>query len=183
MYKRRDGGDVLTDIEVAKKAIKGNDDAFLSLMLAHKEALFRTALAYLKNEGDALEAVQEVTFRAYEKIHTLRKPKYAKTWLIRIMMNYCRDVLHKQKRFIFDEVIMFQHGISEDYTYLEVEEALEQLSEEQRELIHMRYLHEIKIKDIAEMTFIPESTVKTRLYKALKLLRSHFEEKGEVRRV
>ena len=58
---------------------------------------YRTALAYLKNEGDALEAVQEVTFRAYEKIHSLKKPEYAKTWLVRIMMNYCRDVLHKQK--------------------------------------------------------------------------------------
>ena len=173
----------MTDIEMAKQAIKGNDDAFLSLMLTHREALFRTALAYLKNEGDALEAVQEVTFRAYEKIHTLRKPKYAKTWLIRIMMNYCRDTLHKQKRFVFDEEFMLQHGISEDYTYLEVEEALEQLSEEQRELIHMRYLHEIKIKDIAEMTSTPESTVKTRLYKALKSLRSYFEEKGEIGRV
>lgn len=168
---------------MAKKAIKGNDDAFLSLMLAHKEALFRTALAYLKNEGDALEAVQEVTFRAYEKIHTLRKPKYAKTWLIRIMMNYCRDVLHKQKRFVFNEETLLQYGISEDYTYLEVEEALAQLAEEQRELIYMRYLHEIKIKDIAEMTATPESTVKTRLYKALKSLRSYFDEKGEIRRV
>ena len=163
---------------MAKRAIKGDDDAFLSLILTHREALFRTALAYLKNEGDALEAVQEVTFRAYEKIHTLRKPKYAKTWLIRIMMNYCRDVLHKQRRFVFDEEFMLQHGISEDYTYLEVEEALAQLSDEQRELIYMRYLHEIKIKDIAEMTSIPESTVKTRLYKALKLLRLYFEGKG-----
>ena len=168
---------------MAKQAIKGDDDAFLSLILAHREALFRTALAYLKNEGDALEAVQEVTFRAYEKIHTLRKPKYAKTWLIRIMMNYCRDVLHKQRRFVFDEEFMLQHGISEDYTYLEVEEALAQLSGEQRELIYMRYLHEIKIKDIAEMASIPESTVKTRLYKALKLLRLYFEGKGEIRRV
>ena len=168
---------------MAKRAIKGDDDAFLSLILTHREALFRTALAYLKNEGDALEAVQEVTFRAYEKIHTLRKPKYAKTWLIRIMMNYCRDVLHKQRRFVFDEEFMLQHGISEDYTYLEVEEALVQLSDEQRELIYMRYLHEIKIKDIAEMTSIPESTVKTRLYKALKSLRLYFEGKGEIRRV
>lgn len=168
---------------MVKQAIKGNDDAFLSLMLVHKEALFRTALAYLKNEGDALEAMQEVTFRAYEKIHTLRKPKYAKTWLIRIMMNYCRGVLHKQKRLVFNEETLLQYGISEDYTYLEVEEALIQLTEEQRELIYMRYLHEIKIKDIAEMTGTPESTVKTRLYKALKLLRLYFEERGEIRRV
>ena len=173
----------MTDLKLAKEAIKGNDDAFLSLMLTHREALFRTALAYLKNEEDALEAVQEVTFRAYEKISTVQKPEYIKTWLIRVMMNYCRDVLHKRKRFVFDEETLLQQGISEDYTYLEVEEALEELSDDQRELIYMRYLHEIKIKDIAEMMHTPESTVKTRLYKALKLLRSYFEEKGGVRRV
>ena len=168
---------------MAKKAIAGNDDAFLSLMFAHKEALYRTALAYLKNEEDALEAVQEVTFRAYEKINTVKNPEYAKTWIIRIMMNYCRDVLHKRKRFVIDEGMIAQQGISEDYTYLEVEEALGTLTDEQRELVHLKYLHDVKIKDIAEMTFTPEGTVKTRLHKALKSLRLFFEEKGEIRRV
>jgi RNA polymerase sigma factor (sigma-70 family) len=173
----------LTEIELAEKAIAGNDDAFLSLMLAHKEALYRTALAFLKNEEDALEAVQEVTYRAFKKIKTVRKPEYTKTWLIRIMMNYCRDILQKQKRILFDEDTLLQYGVNENYSYLEVEEAMKILSQEQRELIHMRYLHEIKIKDIAEMTYTPESTVKTRLYNALTKLRSFFDEKGELRRV
>ncbi|WP_203248009.1 sigma-70 family RNA polymerase sigma factor [Sporosarcina beigongshangi] len=173
----------MTDKELVEKAIVGDDDAFLSLMLTHKEALYRTALAYLKNNEDALEAVQEVTFRAYEKIHSLRKPEYAKTWLIRIMMNYCRDVLYKQKRLLLDEDFIMQQGISEDYTYLEVEEALRQLTDDQRELIHLKYLQDVKIKEIAEMTATPEGTVKTRLYKALKLLRSFIVEKGEIRRV
>jgi len=173
----------LSDIELAKKAIKGNDEAFLKLMFAHKEALFKTALAYLKNEKEAFEAIQEVTFRAYEKINTVRNPEYTKTWLIRIMMNYCRDFLKNQKRFVFDEEAIVQQGISEDYTYIEIEEAMELLSEEQRELIYMRYLNEIKIRDIAVMTATPESTVKTRLYKTLRILKSYFEEKGGIRRV
>ena len=176
----------MTDKELASKAIAGNDGAFLSLMFTHRDALYRTALAYLKNEDDALEAVQEVTFRAYEKIHSLRKPEFAKTWLVRIMMNYCRDVLHKQKRFVVNDEAIAKQGISEDYTYLEVEEALTKLTENERELIHMKYLLDVKIKEIAEMTFTPEGTVKTRLYKALKSLRSYFDDKegkGEVRRV
>ncbi len=171
------------DRELAEKAIVGNDEAFLSLMISHKEAIFRTALAYLKNEEQALEAVQEVTFRAYEKIHSLKKPEYVKTWLIRITMNYCNDVLRKRKRIVLDDERVSQQGISEDFTYLEVEEALGFLSEQQRELIHLKYLQDIKIKEIAEMTSTPEGTVKTRLYKALKSLRSYFDEKGEIRRV
>lgn len=173
----------MTTIETVKKAIDGDDEAFISVILMHKEALFRTALAYLKNEEDALEAVQEVTFRAYEKINTLRQPEYVKTWLIRIMMNDCRDRLRKQKRLVFNEEILLQQGISDDFTYLEIEEALETLSVEQRELIYLRYLHEIKIKDIADMTAVPESTVKTRLYKSLAKLKIYFTEKGAIRRV
>ncbi|MFJ7935687.1 sigma-70 family RNA polymerase sigma factor [Sporosarcina sp. NPDC096371] len=173
----------MDDKKLAVQAIAGDDDAFLALMLTHKEALYRTALAYLKNKEDALEAVQEVTFRAYEKIHSLKKPEYAKTWLIRIMMNYCRDVLHKQKRLLLNEELVMQQGVSEDYTYLEVEEAMQQLTDEQRELIHLKYIQDTKIKEIAELTATPEGTVKTRLYKALKSLRSFIEEKGEIRRV
>ena len=169
----------MKDRKVAREAINGSDQAFITLLHLHKEALYRTALAYLKNEEEAFEAVQEVTFRAYKKIHSLRKPEYVKTWLIRIMMNYCRDVLVARKRFESDDTALYQQGISEDFTYLEVEEALQTLSEEQRELIHLKYLHDVKIKDIAEMTSTPESTIKTRLYKTLKVLRSYFEEKGE----
>ena len=182
MYNREWGGG-LTDMDLAEQAIVGDDDAFLALMLTHKEALYRTAIAYLKNKEDALEAVQEVTFRAYEKIHSLKKPEYAKTWLVRIMMNYCRDVLRKQKRLLLNEDLVMQQGISEDYTYLEVEEALGRLTDEQRELIYLKYLQDVKIREIAEMTATPESTIKTRLYKALKSLRSFIEEKGEIRRV
>ncbi|MFD1927515.1 sigma-70 family RNA polymerase sigma factor [Sporosarcina siberiensis] len=168
----------MADVELVKKAVSGNDEAFLSLLLIYKEDLFRTALAYLKNEEDALEAVQEVTFRAYEKIHTLRKPEYVKTWLIRIMMNYCRDLLRKQKQFVSNEAALTQYEISDDYTFLQVEEALDTLTGQQRELVYMKYLHDIKIKDIAELTATPESTIKTRLYKALSVLKLFFEEKG-----
>ncbi|WHT49696.1 sigma-70 family RNA polymerase sigma factor [Sporosarcina thermotolerans] len=131
----------------------------------------------MKNEEDTLEAVQEVTYRAYEKIKTLRMPEYAKTWLIRIMMNHCHDVLQKRKRYVFDESIGELKGISDDFTYMEVEEALSHLSEKDRQLVHLKYLHDIKIKDIADMTSTPEGTVKTRLYKAVKLLRTFFDGK------
>lgn len=167
--------------EVAKRAIRGDDDAFLQLITLNKDALFRTALAYLKNEEDALDAVQEVTMRAFEKIKTLRMPEYAKTWLIRIMMNHCNDVLQKKKRYVFDESIGELKGVSDDFTYMEVEEALSHLSEKDRQLVHLKYLHDIKIKDIADMTSTPEGTVKTRLYKAVKSLRSFFEGKEENR--
>lgn len=181
MYSGDNGGGELTELEVAQQAINGEDEAFLQLISLHKEALYRTALAYLKNEDEALEAVQEVTFRAYEKIKTLRMPEYAKTWLVRIMMNHCHDLLQKRKRYVLDETLNELEGVSDDFTYLEVEEALSHLSEKDRQLVYLKYLHDIKIKDIADMTSTPEGTVKTRLYKAVKSLRAFFEGKEEKR--
>lgn len=166
--------------EIAEKAIRGDDQAFLQLLSMNKEALFRTALAYLKTEEDALDAVQEVTMRAYEKIKTLRMPEYAKTWLIRIMINHCTNVLKKSKRYVFNESFGELKGVSDDFTYMEVEEALSYLSEKDRQLVHLKYMHDIKIKDIADMTSTPEGTVKTRLYKAVKSLRTFFEGKEEI---
>ena len=78
---------------VIKRAINGDDNAFLQVIDAYKIDLYKTALAYLRNEEDALEAIQEVTYRAYQNISNVRNKQYIKTWLIRIMINYCNDQL------------------------------------------------------------------------------------------
>ncbi|MEO4052660.1 sigma-70 family RNA polymerase sigma factor [Solibacillus sp. CAU 1738] len=168
---------------LVKKAIKGDNEAFLALMHSYEEALYRTAFSYLKNEGDSLEAIQEVTYRAYKSIKTVKEPTYFKTWLIRIMMNYCQDVIKKSKREVLEERILSIQGITEDFTFLEVEEALLTLSDYERELLHLKYFEEVKIKEIAVMWNTPEGTIKTRLHKALRSLRARFEEKGEVKSV
>ncbi|MFF2753183.1 sigma-70 family RNA polymerase sigma factor [Psychrobacillus sp. NPDC058041] len=173
----------MNEKKLVQQAIKGNEDAFLELIHSYEEALYRTAISYLKNEGDALEAVQEVTYRAYRSIKTVKEPAYFKTWLIRIMMNYCQDVIKKSKREVLEERIIGLQGVSEDFTFLEVEEALLNLTDYERELLHLKYFEDVKIKDIAVMWNTPEGTIKTRLHKALRAFRNHFEEKGEVKRV
>ncbi|WOV83615.1 sigma-70 family RNA polymerase sigma factor [Sporosarcina jeotgali] len=167
----------MDEMEVSRKAIKGDETAFLALMRQHKEDLLRTALAFLKNEHDALEALQEVTVRAYHKIHTVKEPAYAKTWLIRIMMNYCQDQLKRQKRFHPRETAIDQQGI-EDASQLELKEALAALPEKEQQLIYLKYFQDVKIKDIAILENIPEGTVKSRLHKTLRSLRAYFEDEG-----
>ncbi|WP_192797446.1 sigma-70 family RNA polymerase sigma factor [Psychrobacillus glaciei] len=169
----------MDEVEVASNAIKRDEQAFIQLMQLHKEDLYRTAFAFLKNEHDAVEAMQEVTFRAFEKIHTVKKPNYMKTWLIRIMMNYCQDQLKKKKRFISNEVLQEIGGYSVDST-MELEEAIASLSSDEQQLIFLKYFQNTKIKEIAEIKKIPEGTVKSRLHTALKSLRSFLAEKGDV---
>jgi len=169
----------LGDLEIVKKAIAGDDEAFLAIMKEHKEPLFRTALAFLKNEHDAIEAVQEITYRAYKKIHTVKEPSYIKTWLTRIMMNYCQDQIKKNKRLVMDERVS-ESLVTNDRSQLEITEALSTLSDAEQQLIYLKYFQDVKIKDIAILENIPEGTVKSRLHRIMKTLRQHFSEKGEV---
>lgn len=164
--------------EITIKAIKRDEQAFIQLMQLHKGALYRTAFAFLKNEHDAIEAIQEVTFRAYQKIHTVKEPQYMKTWLIRIMINYCQDQLKKKKRFISNEVLQEIEFHTNNST-LEIEEAIASLSSSEQQLIFLKYFQDTKIKEIAVLEKIPEGTVKSRLHKALKSLRSFLTEKGD----
>ncbi|MFO1442515.1 sigma-70 family RNA polymerase sigma factor [Bacillus sp. Bva_UNVM-123] len=149
-------------------------------MQIHKIQLLKIALSYLRNEDDALEALQEVTFRAYQAVKKVKQPEYFSTWLIRIMLNYCHDQFKKKNRLVYADV---DANISEtvDYTNgIAVEEALQKLDPDCREVIILKYYHDLKIKDIAEILERPESTIKTWLYKGLMSLRQQLEERGEL---
>lgn len=162
---------------VVQRAIKGDDEAFLMLIHQYKVDLYKTAYSYLKNEEDCLEAIQEVTFRAYRSMNDLREPAYVKTWLMRIMINYCNDVVKKKKRMVLNEDILHSQGRAENYVDLELQDAMESLDDRSREILTLKYFHDLKIKEIAATLDRPEGTVKTWLHQALKLLRNKLEDK------
>jgi RNA polymerase sigma-70 factor (TIGR02954 family) len=166
------------DEQLVHKAVTGDEEAFLKLMQLYKVDLYKTALSYLKNEHEALEALQEVTYRAYKSIAKVQETAYFKTWLIRIMINYCNDQLKKNKRVILNEEVLQAQGISENHDELELKDALLALDERSREILTLKYFHDLKIKEIASSMECPEGTVKTWLNKALKSLRGKLEEKG-----
>lgn len=164
--------------ELAKKAVAGDEKAFLQLLKMYKMDLYKTALCHLRDEHEAIEAVQEVTYRAYKNLHKVKEPAFFKTWIIRIMINYCNDQLKKRKRVVYDADLLNEQGMEENYFDLEMDQALQYLDARSREIITLKYFHGLKIKEIAFAYECPEGTVKTWLHKALKLLRVQLEEKG-----
>ncbi|MBH0171275.1 sigma-70 family RNA polymerase sigma factor [Fictibacillus sp. 18YEL24] len=164
--------------QLVKKAIKGNDEAFLQLIQTYKVDLYKTALSFLRNEEEALEAMQEVTYRAYKNIKKLKNEVYFKTWLIRIMINYCNDQLKHKKRVVRNDEILNSLGFSENHSQLELKDAMLDLDDRSREILTLKYFNDVKIKDIATIMQCPEGTVKTWLNKALRALREKLEEKG-----
>lgn len=81
-------------VELAKK---GDDDAFITLIQANQNALKRIAFAWLKNEDDIADVIQDTILDAYEHIGQLHKAEYFRTWLVRILINNCTRVYRKNK--------------------------------------------------------------------------------------
>lgn len=178
MY-RVGGNELETNEQLVTKAIAGNEAAFIELMKMYKIDLYKTGLSFLKNEEEALEAIQEVTYRAYKNIRKIREPAYFKTWLMRIMINHCQDQLKKKKREVLNEDYIQAQGVSESHAALEVEDVLQSLDSRSREMLTLKYLHGLKIKEIAYAMDCPEGTIKTWLHKALQEMRTKFSEEGE----
>lgn len=87
----------MLDELMVKKAIKGDENAFMELINQCKEQIYRTAYAYVKDEDLALDIVQETVCNAFISISKLREPKYFNTWIIRIAMNISISTCKKIK--------------------------------------------------------------------------------------
>ncbi|QFF99117.1 RNA polymerase subunit sigma [Psychrobacillus glaciei] len=155
-------------MNLEKRAIAGEEQALMELLTRHEDTLYRTAYAYLKNEHDAIEAVQELTYRALKKIHSVKEPAYIATWLVRIIINICLDVKKKQEKFVYNHDVEIA---STDQKPYEMADIIASLPTEQQELIYLKYFQDMKNADIAQLKQIPEGTVKSRLHTTLKRLR------------
>lgn len=165
--------------DITKKDFRKDDEAFIQVISEYKIDLYRTALAFLKSKERAVEAIQEVTYRAYTKRKQLRELRFVKTWLIRIMINYCNDVIKKEKHWI-DDRSLAKEATYDNTTFIWLEEAIQQLKQDDQALIYLKYFHDMTFSELAEQMNLPISTVKTRLYRALTLLRVDLADEGEV---
>jgi RNA polymerase sigma-70 factor (ECF subfamily) len=155
---------------LAKQASKGNEECFVALCNLLKKRLFRTAKGILGNESLALDAVSEAIFRAFKGIRRLREAKYVETWFIRIQINVANDLYRRQKHEINIEEI--PEGIyQDDHSELEFTQMVESLQPELREIIGLKYYSGYTLHEISEILNLPEGTVKSRLNRALNILR------------
>lgn len=166
----------MNEQQLIKRAIAGNEHAIISLLESYEEGFYKIAFAYLKNEHDAVDAIQEMTYRCLKKIHTVKQPDYFQTWLIRILINICLDMKRKQARYDLKEEIEFPE---EEAHPLELADVIAELPIEQQELIYLRYFKDLKMKEIAQIQQVSEGTIKSRLHHTLRKLRGILIERGE----
>ena len=152
---------------LVQKAIAGDQQAILNLIEQDEEVLYRIAYTYMKNEQDALDAMQEMTYRALKKMLTVKQPEFARTWLVRVLINCCNDMLKKR----IQTVPIEETDISETPIYSDISRLLSELTLTEQQLVYAKYFHQMKNNEIAELQSIPEGTVKSRLHAVLKKLR------------
>ena len=75
-----------------RRAKKDDKDAFCRLMDEHLQCMYKMASAYLKNDEDVADAIQDTILSCYENLKSLKQNRYFKTWMLRILINKCKDI-------------------------------------------------------------------------------------------
>lgn len=153
-------------IHLVKRACKGDADAFLELMEKNTLDMYKVARAILNNDEDAADAIQDTILICFEKLETLKKPEYFKTWMIRILINECNKILRHYRTVTVQEFIQDMPGTDKSIAEIEFKEMLELLDEKYRVILILYYVEGFKIPEIAELLGLNENTVKTRLVRA-----------------
>lgn len=150
-------------------------------ILDNQQKFYRIAYCYVKDKDRALDIVQNMTCKAFEKQHTLKNKNAIKTWVYRILINECLDTVRRERREYpmeqgqLPEQIYVEHAYEKEDT---VARCMEQLPENIRIVLQLRYYEELSLKEIAAITDINLSTVKTRLYNGLSKLKTMLKEGG-----
>ena len=135
-------------------------------MLDNSRDMYKVAAAILKNDEDAADAMQETALTCWEKLDTLKKDEYFKTWMIKILINKCRAIYKWRKRFVSDEVTGEPAAAEIAYDSVEWRMLMNTLEEKYRTVIILYYVEGFKVREIAQILDISQSTVKGRLVTA-----------------
>ena len=161
-------------IQLVEKAIRGDVDAFLELMERNSLAMYKVARGILNNDDDVADAIQDTILNCFEKIHTLRSPQYFKTWMIRILINECNQILGHYKRVNMPGELPEAAGQDASLAEFEFKEMLGLVDEKYRVILILYYVEGFKLSEIAELLDLNENTVKTRLARARDQIRAAY---------
>ncbi|MFD2629659.1 sigma-70 family RNA polymerase sigma factor [Oceanobacillus kapialis] len=159
--------------KLIKKAIQGDKECLEKLLVIHGEQLYRTAFLYVRDREDALDVVQETSYKAFLSIGQLKKEEYFLTWLTKILINCSYDILKKSKKELplhnLVELATDKSEHSEES--LDLLEAINRLNNNQKNAIILFYFQDLPISGVAEVMNIPENTVKTYLSRGKRRLK------------
>jgi RNA polymerase sigma-70 factor (ECF subfamily) len=183
---------IRTDEELVARATAGDLDSFNQLVTRWERPIYALAYRTLGREEDARDVVQEAFLRAYRGLRGFKGQAKFSSWLYRITLNLCRDWIRRERRApvvqvpegtdpvdLADQRASPAESVEDLVARREmsraVARAMADLPEEQRLAILLKEYHGLTFQEIADMLNCPLSTVKTRLYQGLTMLRRRLE--------
>lgn len=148
--------------KLIKEAKAGNPDAFTRLMKSQMQNMYKTAGAILINDEDIADAVSETILACWENMHSLKEDRFFKTWMTRILVNKCNDIIRK-KQYYLDYDMPEEPYNDTGFENAEWKEALSTISEKYRLVMVLYYIEGFNTGDISGILDIPEGTVRSRL--------------------
>lgn len=149
--------------DLVKRSKKGDKEAFAQLIDQNRQMLYNTALLVLRQEDDALDALQDAILACWENLPSLRKDRYFKTWLVKILLNKCRDVQRGKSHFAYVEELP-ESGDEPDWdTSMDVRRTMDKLGENDQLLLSLFYYDDFSVRQIADALSLSEGAVRTRL--------------------
>ncbi len=186
-----------TDEELVARSVAGDKESFDQLILRWERPIYALAYRVIGRDEDARDVCQETFLRAFRALPGFKGQAKFSSWLYRITLNLCRDWIRRQKR---TPIVASPEGL--DIVELAAEQgpvesiedlvarnqlsetvavAMRELPEEQRTAIILKEYHGLTFQEIADLQGCPLSTVKTRLYQGLSVLRRDLEARGMTR--
>lgn len=160
------------------------------IITKYTSLVYRVAFEYFKNKYDAEDICQEVFLCYWKKNPIFENENHEKAWFIRVTINHCNNQWkmpwNKRKVTMNEEVMDTMSGtnVSDDFTNavsnnIAIEQALHKLSGKERVMVYLFYYEEYKVKDIAKLLCISESSAYVRLnrirQKLKKLLKGDYD--------
>ena len=184
-----------SDEELVTRSRGGDVDSFNQLILRWERPIYALAYRVIGREEDARDVCQETFLRAYRSLAGFKGQAKFSSWLYRIALNLCRDWIRRQRRAPVSQLpeeidVLEAAAATEPTESIEdlvarrelsavVEEAMAKLPDEQRTAIILKEYHGMTFQEIADLQGCPLSTVKTRLYQGLSVLRRQLERQGQ----
>ena len=174
--------------ELIQRAKHGDTEAFAGLLALHERFVYNLALRTLGNAEEAADAAQEAFLRAWKALPEYREAAQFRTWLYRIVLNLCLNRVPRLRRELNDLTHAEMLDLPEPESTqtnpaasLEASELraclhreIDQLPEQYRLLVSLRYQHDLPYEEIAALLNLPVGTVKTGLFRAKTRLRAAF---------
>ena len=179
-----------TQVEIVRRAARGDRGAFEELVVSGAERAYRVARAILGNDSDAHDATQEAFVSAWRELPRLRNPRLFDAWLRRILVNACRETIRSRGR--VREISLDEQPIDRAATGPGVADhvgdsellsrAFDRLDAGKRSILVLHYLEHAPVATIATALGIPTGTAKWRLSDARDALARALAAEGEARR-